>query len=509
MKDLKFSIFIIVLFCLISCKKTSTPQSSDKRAVELLNTQCATCHNAPSPLDLPKDLWKNAVLPEMGARMGIYNSKYNPLAGFSFSEQEQIIKTGIYSRKAIISNEDWALLQEYIINSAPDTLATISHAPLKKGLPQFTIKPIDLDSVPGSSICFIEVNNDNGSIVTANLSGKLSNYNYDTDEIYDINSYRSPITSHIQKDSIDYVTTIGFLNPSELSKGVIHKVSGDSVQQIVTDLHRPVYTSVYDFNNDGKDELLVSEFGHLTGALSLWRKKDNNGYEKKILLDQPGIIRTIVKDMNNDHKMDIVLMSSQGNEGVSILYQTDVLSFRMERVLRFNPVYGSSWFELIDYDGDGDDDIITVNGDNADKTYIHKPYHGMRIHINDGKNNFEEKHFYPMHGATRFVADDFDGDQDIDFALLSSFPDYDKHPDFSFVYLENIDAKSYEFETYGLEDPSMGRWLLLDSGDIDNDGDQDIVLSSFTYYFTPVPTDLNQKWKKSNTDILVLENIMK
>ena len=503
MEDLKFSLCIIVLFFLNSCVRTE-----EERAADLFNTQCASCHKVPSPQDLPKQFWLDEVLPEMGARMGIYNSEYSPIAGLPFSEQEQVIKTGIYTRKAVVSNEDWALLKEYIIKSAPDSLAEIPRVNLKKGLPQFKSKVVNLDSVPGSSICFLEIDGINGTIVTANLSGKLSNFNYEKGVFYNVNGYESPITSHTIKDSIDYVTSIGILNPSEISAGKIYKVSRDTTEQIITDLHRPVHTTVYDFDNDGKEELLVSEFGHLTGALSLWKQVGNHEYEKSILLAQPGVIRTVVKDMNNDGKMDIVLMSTQGNEGISILYQTKPLSFSGEQVLRFNPVYGSSWFEILDYDGDGDQDIITVNGDNADKTYVHKPYHGMRIHINNGENSFQEKYFYPMHGTTRLVAEDFDGDKDIDFALLSSFPNYEKSPDLSFVYLENKDSKNFKFESFGLEEPSLGRWLLLDAGDIDNDGDQDIVLSAFTYYFTPVPEHLNEKWRKSNTDLLVLENKM-
>ena len=112
-----------------------------------------------------------------------------------------------------------------------------------------------------------------------------------------------------------------------------------------------------------------------------------------------------------------------------------------------------------------------------------------------------------MYGATRFTADDFDEDGDIDIALISSFPDYEENSDFSFVYLENKDAENFKFEMYGLDEPSLGRWLLIDSGDIDGDGDIDIVLSTFSYYFTPVPELLEKTWQKSNLDLLVLENL--
>jgi len=92
------------------------------------------------------------------------------------------------------------------------------------------------------------------------------------------------------------------------------------------------------------------------------------------------------------------VMTAQGYEGISILYQFGNLDFKAEQVIRFSPISGSSWFEVLDYEGDGDQDIITVHGDNGDKTPILKPYHGLRIHLNDGSNHFSEAFFYPFYG---------------------------------------------------------------------------------------------------------------
>lgn len=114
---------------------------------------------------------------------------------------------------------------------------------------------------------------------------------------------------------------------------------------------------------------VLPEFGDLTGQLSLWIKTDN-GYQKEILLNQPGSIRTLAQDMNRDGKSDLVVLTTQGDESITILYQEANLKFRAEKPIRFSPVYGSSWFELVDYDNDGDQDIITVHGDNADKTNV-------------------------------------------------------------------------------------------------------------------------------------------
>ena len=94
----------------------------------------------------------------------------------------------------------------------------------------------------------------------------------------------------------------------------------------------------------------------------------------------------------------------------------------------------------------------------------------------------------------------------MDFALLATFPDYENHPEYNFIYLENLDSKNYKFSPEHFEDTKMARWFLMDSADIDGDGDEDIVLSALTYSFTPVPKELEEAWSESYTDLLILEN---
>ncbi|MGB7395061.1 MAG: FG-GAP-like repeat-containing protein [Pricia sp.] len=500
-KTVRVATFILSMLFAMAC---SSPR--EKKAVALFETHCASCHILPSIEDLPKNIWKEGILPNMAARMGIRDSTNDPLEGLRFREQHAILQSGVYPNKPIISSDDWKLLENYIITMAPDSLSSKTQSLNIDELTQFVPKPINLDNVKGTFITFLDFDGQKNSIITGDLKGELSKYHVVDKKFESHLNTGQAISNYIEKDNLAYITHFGSLNPSEIESGNLQIVDKDSVRQLPFALHRPVHTLIKDLNKDGQEELVVSEFGDLTGALTLFSKREGQAYQKETILNLPGSIRTIAKDMNNDGKEDLVTLISQGNESITILYQQENLKFAADPVIRFSPVYGTSWFELFDYDGDGDDDIVTVNGDNADKSYVHKPYHGLRIHINNGENRFEEKFFYPVNGATRLVARDFDQDGDMDFGVLSTFPDYSRKPELSFIYLENKNPENFNFKPYTFQDSKLARWFLMDAADVDNDGDDDIILSAFSYGFTPVPKNVSELWKSSDVDVMILEN---
>ncbi|MGB5498447.1 MAG: VCBS repeat-containing protein [Maribacter sp.] len=494
----------LVLFLLIFL--SSCASDKKKKAVVLFNDYCATCHIAPSIQSLPKHLWANGVLPEMGARMGVRDSSFNPYKGLSYDEYEAVLKTGLYTLAPIINNEEWNLLKEYIIQEAPDSLKMPNIEIMNWNLNGFVAKTVSFNATSTGNYTYLNVDNSKGTIELGGMKGELMTYDFLKDSLVLIGNFTRAITAYSTLNDVEYVTAVGNLNPSELASGKIFMVNKGNVNAIDEIFHRPVHTVVQDLNNDGIDEILVSEFGYLTGSLSLLKQKDSAAFDRQVLINLPGVIRVVVKDMNGDDKKDIVALVSQGEESVTILYQENDLTFKAEKVIRFSPIYGSSWFELIDFDHDGDDDIITVHGDNADKTYTPKPYHGMRLHINNGNNQFKEEYFYPMNGATRVISRDFDQDGDFDFGLLSTFPNYANAKESSFIYLENKNTTDFIFEDYTFKESNFARWLLMAAGDVDNDGDEDIVLSSFSYVFTPVPDEQSNFWKEKSTDLMILEN---
>jgi hypothetical protein len=129
----------------------------------------------------------------------------------------------------------------------------------------------------------------------------------------------------------------------------------------------------------------------------------------------------------------------------------------------------------------------------------------LRIFLNE-RGKFTERWFFPLHGAYGARVKDFDGDGDLDIAAISYFPDYARSPEESFVYFEN--AGNFVFNPASIPEHAAGRWITMDAGDFDGDGDEDVLLGSLVLGPTsiPIPQTIAEKWKLNAPAILLLEN---
>ena len=221
----------------------------------------------------------------------------------------------------------------------------------------------------------------------------------------------------------------------------------------------------------------------------------------------PGAIKAYTNDFNNDGMTDILVLMAQAREGIYLFINRGNGRFDSEEVLSFPAIYGSSYCELADFNKDGFTDILYTCGDNADYTGdALKNYHGVYVFLNDGNNHFKQNYFFPLHGCYKAMARDFDKDGDLDIAAISYFPDATNQPQESFVYLEQ--AGNFQFMPYTIKEFNEGKWLTMDAGDVDGDGDEDIVLGSLV----PPYEQQQQKWKKTakqKAALLLLENKLK
>tara|TARA_R110002049_G_scaffold61453_3_gene163701 strand:- start:498 stop:2066 length:1569 start_codon:yes stop_codon:yes gene_type:complete len=509
---IKLSFFLaccFLFFVLSSCAEKRggvfpNYSSSKDLSIDLkYQVYCGSCHLTPNPKNITKTIWEKNVLPDMASRLGYKFNNYNPHHKNSMEENLLIRMRDVYPENSVIDSLTWRQIYDYIIDMAPDSipidrLRTLRNSPLT----QFKSKEINLGEINNAGIVNIEFEVLSNQFYIGDASGEVHKWPRSFNSVLRFNS---PVISCNKIGNEQLFTEIGIMKPSEKSQGIIQRSQLQKWDTLAKNLHRPVFTEIVDLNDDGTNEILICEFGNYSGELSMLVELEM-GYEKRTILPVPGTINLEIRDMNHDGKKDIVVLASQGNEGIFILYQTGDLQFKPEQIIRMRPEYGSSWFETLDYDRDGDLDIVLVNGDNADYTNFPKPYHGIRLFNNDGNNSFVEEWFYPIYGATKVMAEDFDLDGDFDFAVIAYFNDYSNYSDQSFVYLENQSSKDYLFKPYRLTWPLIEQWLVMDKGDVDQDGDIDLLLGSFAV--PSVNEYMNQVDQKKDRkiDLLFLEN---
>ncbi|MEM9529030.1 MAG: VCBS repeat-containing protein, partial [Bacteroidota bacterium] len=138
-----------------------------------------------------------------------------------------------------------------------------------------------------------------------------------------------------------------------------------------------------------------------------------------------------------------------------------------------------------------------------------KPYHGLRIFINEQDGQFTQQAFVPIYGCTRVVAHDFDQDGDVDFATTAYFADWENEPNAGFVYLENTDASNFQFSLHTAPAAKDGRWLVMEKGDFDADGDMDLALGSFLLPPGRQYQEIATYWRSSGTELLLLHNTLR
>ena len=474
---------------------------------KLAVANCSSCHLFPEPNLLDKDKWINGVLPEMAIRMGLAEPPMD------FNGDPNMAMN--YPQTSMISEEDWQKIRAYYYYAAPKKpIPRKRKLDLELDLPGF--KPQVLRAKPGilPLVSMLKFLPKTGQFLVGILGGGLFRYNIKEslqpkDSLF---MRSSPSFAGLTGDGDLEVLAMGQINPNDYPIGALIRVKESPDGKFFADpkikkLKRPVHFNKADFNGDGKTDYLICQFGHLSGKLSLHLKVDT-GYVEKILKPMPGARVTYCLDLDGDKKKDILALMAQGDEKVIWFRNKGKGEFEEQELLRFPPIYGSSYLEVKDMNGDGLPDLILASGDNLDYSYSLKRYHGVRIYLNRGKGVFKEKLFLPQHGTGMVMAEDFDQDGDVDLASTAYFPDYEGNPDEAFVYFENLG--NLQFKARSFSGAKTGKWLVMEKGDFDADGDIDLALGAVALSNSEqLPEKTWQFYRKQGIEVLLLLNQLK
>ena len=497
-----------------------------ERGRQLAARHCAECHLEPAPDVLPKRSWQTA-LGYMGLLLGMRNLDF--LDGEPAMARDTVVaRRGVLVREGalpatpVLSERDWDALRQYYVESAPATaLQQVDKPALRWELPRFGLTESDYH-VPGAVTTLVHIRAGAGeayigdsALNTLTVLGpdgriKIAGQRPPT-EIFPIDIEFIGGTA--------YVGSIGDLEarrPTEERAAHISTLEliGDSIEAapaaiIVPNLYRMADMEPADLNGDGRLDFVVCGFGHVTGRISWFESRADGSYEEHVLIPRAGGVKAEAADFNDDGLLDIAVLVSEAREAFYIFVNRGNNEFERHDVFETQPAYGHTYFELRDFDDDGLPDLLVVNGDNVDSDPYNtrKRYHGVRIYLNRGGYRFEEAYFYPLHGAFIGKSADFDNDGDLDIAAISYFPDFSAEMRESFVYLEN--QGGLEFTASTSRELMRGRWMTMDVGDIDGDGDVDVVLGGAYLPLGMVAhLDLFAELRKTGPSVLLLKNTL-
>lgn len=493
----------------------------DMSGEQLAHAFCQTCHAFPEPDAFDKATWINRVFPLMGPRLGIYRHGNSTYRDFRKESKALTGRTDIFPVDPQLTEAEWQKLMDWYAHAAPDQpLPQDEHEKITLGLKYFKPKfPPKTDKHPAMA-SLVKIDPLTGNIFLGNaMSNDLVIYDKNFKVLNTIKMESPPVHLHFDpgndlEERGLWLTGIGSLRPTNDPTGKLDHMyirpDGSIVEPRYTPIDkliRPVFSTFADLNNDQKPDIVISEFGWHIGALNWYENLGGYRMQKHALKEEPGAISSYTHDFDGDGYQDVIALMAQGNEGIFMFWNNGDNTFREEQLLKFPPYWGSSSFELADFNGDGFWDILYTGGDNGDGMKVLKKYHGIRIFLNNGKNQFSQAWFFPLNGAYKAVARDFDGDGDLDIAAISFFADYDHTPEEGFVYLEN--KGNLQFSPSTFKEVALGRWMVMDVNDWDQDGDQDIVLGSFIHGPSKVPDAVKKVWVERGPEFVVLENTSK
>ena len=459
--------------------RTVAATSPQQKLEKQIDDFCGGCHEMPRPSSFPKHAWAEEV--EQGFEL------------FELFERSDL--KPVSPKQAVV---------DYFSSRAPYNLeipsprraatpAPVVFRPERRQLrpgqpPAFISNILATDGVPGHSGGLLLCDMKQGHLL-------LVDPNDGTDKSEILATFDHP--AHVHQTDLDddgtsdyLVSDLGSFIPEDHRRGKLYWLSRDgadwSKTVLLEDVGRVCSVDTADFNGDGQTDIIVAEFGwRKTGSIHLLTSTGIvdgvPSFDASIVDQRNGAIHVHQCHLNGDGKLDFVALVSQEHEEVVAFENRGGGIFAMQTIWRAGyPSYGSSGIELADMDGDGDTDVLYVNGDSFDDAFI-KPYHSVQWLENDGGYPYRRHEMAAMPGVHRALPGDFDGDGDVDVVAVSLLPNSVQNRNYSddldsVILLERTEHGSYLRHSIESRDANHA---TVEVGDFDGDSDLDLAVGVF------------------------------
>ncbi|MXY80608.1 MAG: VCBS repeat-containing protein [Gemmatimonadetes bacterium] len=488
---MKSFVRLLLVFVVACTGEQATEIRTDFVYPPVVQTYCGMCHATPEPSVLTRRAW-----PEKMSLM------------FDLLWQQRNIR---------LSEEDRRICLEFYVENAPE--AFVALPPDTSDVARFFRKiplghPVR-DSASRPAICNVAV----GDLDQDRQPDILV-----CDAQYDVLSWihqegnrgvetplaelKAPARSEVfdlegDGDLDIVVALLGQLMPTDELLGEVVLLVNDGRESftpfpLATGVPRVADVRPADLDGDGDWDFALAMFGwRHTGEVAWLEYKSGDQYnELHTLSSKSGCTHVPIGDLNGDGKPDIVALITQEFEQIVAFVNQGGGAFA-EHVLfeARNPAFGSSGIELVDLDQDADLDILFTNGDGFDGTDA-KPYHGVQWLENMGVPSglstgaalrFEYRDLTRFYGAYAANAGDLDLDGDLDIVVASCIADqsarWEDLPRQGLIWLENDGQQRFSRHSI-TSDPA--NFVTADLGDLDGDGRPDIITGGM-HIFPPVP----------------------
>jgi hypothetical protein len=240
------------------------------------------------------------------------------------------------------------------------------------------------------------------------------------------------------------VAVLGDFPPSEKLVGevvLLTQLSPGKFQRsvLLNNVGRITDVRAVDLDGDKDLDIAVSIFGGgFVGELAWLENRGNGSHIKHTILKGSGALNVTPADINNDGKMDLVSLIAQEHEVIIAMINQGKGKFKQVRLGQApHPMFGSTSMKLVDMDNDNDLDLLFTNGAANDLQMDPKPYHGVQWSENKGNLTFVYHDIGRFYGASNAVAGDLDNNGDID-VVASSWHNYWQDPQRqSLIWFEN------------------------------------------------------------------------